>query len=93
MLYIMTTNITFLVIGQILLSIGLLGDFTNNPYLAFICVAFALFFFTPRWQTLLEDDRLEEHSSEVSLIDGRRRVLWPVALAGPHQLITTSWNR
>ncbi len=41
----MTTNITFLVIGLILLSIGLLGDFTNNPYLAFICVGFALFFF------------------------------------------------
>lgn len=41
----MTTNITFLVIGQILLSIGILGYFTNNLYLAFICVTFALLFF------------------------------------------------
>ena len=41
----MTTNITFLVIGQILLSIGILGYFTNNLYLAFICVALSVAFF------------------------------------------------
>ncbi len=45
MLYIMTTTITFLVIGQILLSIGILGYFTNNLYLAYICVALSLAFF------------------------------------------------
>ncbi len=41
----MTTTITFLVIGQILLTIGILGYFTGNPYLAYICVTFALIFF------------------------------------------------
>jgi uncharacterized membrane protein len=41
----MTTNITFLVIGQILLSIGILGYFTNNLYLAYICVALSVAFF------------------------------------------------
>ena len=41
----MTTNITFLVIGQILLSIGILGYFTNNLYLAYICVGLSLAFF------------------------------------------------
>ncbi len=45
MLYIMTTNITFLVIGHILLSIGILGYFTNNLYLAYICVALSAAFF------------------------------------------------
>ena len=45
MIDIMATNITSLVIGQILLSIGILGYFTNNLYLAYICVALSLTFF------------------------------------------------
>lgn len=45
MLYVMTTSITFLVIGHILLSIGILGYFTNNYYLAYICVTLSLIFF------------------------------------------------
>lgn len=41
----MTTNLHFLVIGHIVLNIGILGYFTHNSYLAFICTTISLVFF------------------------------------------------
>ena len=41
----MLRDIHFLIIGCILLTLGLLGYFSNNPFLAFLALIVALVFF------------------------------------------------
>jgi hypothetical protein len=41
----MTKDIHFLIVGDILLTIGVLGYFTDNRFLAYFCLSLALIFF------------------------------------------------
>lgn len=84
MLYPMAQKADTTILGQIFLTIGISGYITNNIYLAYICLAFALACFARQLLVnLIDKVRRVEKIKEIE-----NNTYPPVQTVSPHNIIT-----